>query len=260
MNRTGKDGPRVLRTRSGWPARRSWKVQTPPDPAELLRVGTTRGPFMVSTHVHPQVCALHEPDRQGRTAGPPDPQRLAGEEILESPNALDPAELLRVGTTRGPFMVLTHVHLQVFPTHAPYRQGRTAGPPDPQRLAGKEILESPNAPRPCGAAAGGDHPRSVHGLNSRPSAAVPYPCTGQARTDRGSSGPAAAGLARRSWKVQTPSTLRSCCGWGPPAVRSLPLRSGGGFLVFGDWFGFDVQGQVDPFQNSALRRVALTLV
>src|SRR6185503_16071811 len=119
MNRTGKDGPRVLRTRSGWPARRSWKVQTPPDPAELLRVGTTRGPFMVSTHVHPQVCALHEPDRQGRTAGPPDPQRLAGEEILESPNVLDAAELLRVGTTRGPFMVSTHVHPQVCALHEP---------------------------------------------------------------------------------------------------------------------------------------------
>src|SRR6185503_10698812 len=26
--------------------------------------------------------------------------------------------------------------------------------------------------------------------------------------------------AGRSWKVQTPPTLRSCCGWGPPAVRS----------------------------------------
>ena len=37
-----------------------------------------------------------------RTAGPPSPQRLAGGKILESPNAPDPAELLRVGTTRGP--------------------------------------------------------------------------------------------------------------------------------------------------------------
>src|SRR6185312_15129165 len=57
--------------------------------------------------VHRQVEATHEPYRQGRTAGPPDPQRLAGEEILESPNVLDAAELLRVGTTRGPFMVST---------------------------------------------------------------------------------------------------------------------------------------------------------
>src|SRR6185503_1575652 len=78
MNRPCKIGPRVLRTRSparwaGGP-RRCGKVQTPPDPAELLRVGTTRGPFMVLTHVHPQVFPTHEPDRQGRTAGPPDPQ------------------------------------------------------------------------------------------------------------------------------------------------------------------------------------------
>ena len=49
--------------------------------------------------VHQQVEATHEPYRQGRTAGPPDPQRLAGEEILERPNVLDAAELLRVGTT-----------------------------------------------------------------------------------------------------------------------------------------------------------------
>src|SRR6185503_8206725 len=88
--------------------------------------------------VHQQVEALHEPDRQGRTAGPPDPQRLAGEEILESPNVLD-AAALRVGTTRGPFMV--------------------------------------HGSRP----------------NARASAGGGSPGTGQARTDRGSSGPAAAG-------------------------------------------------------------------
>src|SRR6185503_4694756 len=84
---------------------------------------------MVSTHVHPQLFPTHAPDRQGRTAGPPDPQRLAGEEILESPNVLDPAELLRVGTTRGPFMVLTHVHPQVCALHEP-----ADGPPHPGPL------------------------------------------------------------------------------------------------------------------------------
>src|SRR6185295_17359219 len=51
--------------------------------------------------VHPQVCALL--NRTGKD-GPRvlrTRKRLAGEEILESPNVLDAAELLRVGTTRG---------------------------------------------------------------------------------------------------------------------------------------------------------------
>src|SRR6185503_2539941 len=49
--------------------------------------------------------AAQESSRQGRTAGPPDPQRLAGAAILGSPNPFDAAELLRVGTPRGPIHV-----------------------------------------------------------------------------------------------------------------------------------------------------------
>src|SRR6185503_14730967 len=104
----------------------------------------------------------HAQNTEGRTAGLPDPQRLAGEEILESPNVLDPAELLRVGTTRGPFM-------------------RRFGAERGARWRG--MLKTRK-----------DGPRVLRTRSGWP--------------------------ARRSWKVQTCSTLRSCCGWGPPAVRS----------------------------------------
>src|SRR5262245_48797284 len=39
-------------------------------------------------------------------------------------------------------------------------------------------------------------------------------------TGRGTSGPAAAGRSETVCKSSASSTRRSCCGWGPPAVRT----------------------------------------